>query len=47
MDNCLMQLLFALLMGAELNAELAKESVKGKIPPKEHSSDNAQLGKAV
>ncbi len=27
---------FALLVGAELNAELAKESSKGQLPPKEH-----------
>ena len=38
---------FVLLVGAELNAELAKESAKGKIPPKEHSSENVQLGKAA
>jgi membrane protein len=38
---------FALLVGAELNAELAKESAKGKIPSKEHSSDNVHLGKAA
>ncbi len=38
---------FALLVGAELNAELAKESAGGRIPPKEQSSQNVRLGKAA
>lgn len=38
---------FALVVGAELNAELAKESAKGKIPAKEQPSEHAQLKNAA
>lgn len=38
---------FALLVGAELNAELAKESKKGQIPAKEDSSGEDSLPKAA
>jgi uncharacterized BrkB/YihY/UPF0761 family membrane protein len=35
---------FALLVGAELNAELAKESAKGSLPQKEESTTDALDG---
>lgn len=45
--TCLYWNSFALLVGAELNAKLAKESAKGKIPSKEQSSENVRLTKAA
>jgi membrane protein len=38
---------FALLVGAELNAELAKESAKGQLPQKEQSITEDTLGRAA
>ncbi len=38
---------FALLVGAELNAKLAKESAKGQLPPKEHPVADDTLGRAA
>jgi membrane protein len=38
---------FALLVGAEVNAELAKESTKGQLPPKEHPFADDTLGRAA
>jgi membrane protein len=38
---------FALLVGAELNAELAKESAKGKIPAKQQPSEHVPLKNAA
>ena len=38
---------FALLVGAELNAELAKESTKGQIPQKEQSRTDDTLPRAA
>ena len=38
---------FALLVGAELNAELAKESDKGQLPPKEESPESQELDQAA
>ena len=38
---------FALLVGAEVNAELAKESTKGQLPPKEQPVADDTLGHAA
>jgi len=38
---------FALLVGAELNAELAKESRKGQLPPKEIPADPMPVDRAA
>jgi membrane protein len=38
---------FALLVGAELNAELAKESRKGQLPPKELPTNQIALDRAA
>ena len=38
---------FVLLVGAELNAELAKESAKGQLPQKEHPVPEDTLGRAA
>jgi membrane protein len=38
---------FALLVGAELNAELAKESQKGQLPPKEEHTNPQELDQAA
>jgi membrane protein len=38
---------FALLLGAEVNAELAKERAKGEIPPKDEPSPEDTLRKAA
>jgi membrane protein len=38
---------FALLVGAEVNAELAKESTKGQLPAKEHPFADDTLGRAA
>jgi len=38
---------FALLVGAELNAELAKQSGKGQLLPKEHPDTADHLGRAA
>jgi membrane protein len=38
---------FALLVGAELNAELAKESKKGQLPPKEQPATGQSLDRAA
>jgi uncharacterized BrkB/YihY/UPF0761 family membrane protein len=38
---------FALLVGAELNAELAKESAKGQLPQKEQPGKENTLPRAA
>ncbi len=38
---------FALLVGAEVNAELARESAKGQLPPKEQPVADDTLGRAA
>ncbi|HWY57395.1 MAG TPA: YihY/virulence factor BrkB family protein [Terriglobales bacterium] len=38
---------FAVLAGAELNAELAKESAKGQLPQKDHPAAENTLGRAA
>jgi len=38
---------FALLVGAELNSELAKESAKGQLPPKEQPAAEDTRGRAA
>ena len=38
---------FALLAGAELNAELAKQSRKGQLPAKEQQPPRNKLGRVA